>query len=178
LFLDVELPEINGIDLLKQNNFNAQTILITSDKKYAVDGFEQNVTDFLLKPIAYSRFLTAVNKARKLIATNNYVASDNYLYVKSNKDYVKIEFHDILWIQSASEYIMIYTKNGKHLIYSNMKDILEKLNHNFMQIHRSYIIPLDKIDQISKKYVVINNNTISVSKTYSKSLFDKLGIAS
>lgn len=175
IFLDIEMPKMSGIEFLQQSDINAHVIITTSNKDYAIHGYENNAIDFLLKPISYSRFLKAINKV--WVANSNVKKANKYLFIKSNKDYVKIEISDILWIQSASEYVLIYTSQGKHMVYSNMKDILSKLNSNFMQVHRSYIIALDKVEKISKNHVTINGNVISVSKTYSKKLMSTLGIA-
>ena len=170
IFLDVELPGKSGFEFLDEVSLplNTKIIMVTSSKGYALDAFENNVVDYLLKPVAYERFKKAVDKIRKMqvITAGNH----GYMFVRSNGADVKLFYNDIQWIESASEYVMIHTLNGKHMVYSNMNSILEKLTDKFIRVHRSYIINTDKIDKIHKDLIEINGEFIRVSKSYKNEL--------
>jgi DNA-binding LytR/AlgR family response regulator len=170
IFLDVEMPGMSGIEFLEQFKLPEQTkvILTTSNKEYAIQAFDNGVTDYLLKPISYPRFLKAVNKV--INQSKNTSSSKDFLFIKSNGAQVKLKFDDILWLQSASEYIMIYTTKGKHMVYSSMDSILEKLSNNFVRVHRSNIISLDKIEKIHNNIIEIDGQLIKVSKGYKDNL--------
>jgi len=162
IFLDVEMPNMSGIEFLEQIKPESNVILITSNKDYALEAYNNDVVDYLLKPISYPRFLHSISK---IVET-----AKKYLFIKSNGANVKIDCDTILWVESASEYLVIYTNTKKHLIYSSMAAILSKLPSNFMRVHRSNIVNVDKIDSVTSKIVFIGKSNIKVSKTYSKLL--------
>jgi DNA-binding LytR/AlgR family response regulator len=174
IFLDVEMPGMSGIEFLENFNPQAQIILTTSKKEYALQAFENDVADYLLKPISYPRFLKAVNKVITQSIKPN--SEKNFLFIKANGAQIKLKFNDILWIQSASEYILIYTLNGKHIVYSSMNAILEKLPKNFIRVHRSNIVSLNKIEKIHNNIIEMNGQLIRVSKSYKNGLEKKLGM--
>jgi DNA-binding LytR/AlgR family response regulator len=174
IFLDVEMPGMSGIEFLENFNPQAQIILTTSKKEYALQAFENDVADYLLKPISYPRFLKAVNKVIK--QSKKSTLEKDFLFIKANGVQVKLKFNDILWIQSASEYIIIYAINGKYMVYSSMNSILERLPQNFIRVHRSNIVSLNKVEKIHKNIIEINGQFIKVSKKYRASLEDKLGV--
>ncbi len=172
LFLDIETPGMNGIEFLESTNLNAQLVLMTSSKEYAFFGFENNATDFLLKPISFERF----NKSILKVKSKANSIKRNYIFIKVNKEYIKIDLDDILYTTAASEYLNVYTTHGKYLIYSNMTDFQKKLDSNFIKIHRSHIISLNKIERINRQYVIINGQEISVSKSHVNELFEALNL--
>lgn len=174
IFLDVEMPGMSGIEFLEKFNPKAQIILTTSKKKYALQAYDNDVTDYLLKPISYPRFLKAVNKAIKHSEKSN--PEKDFLFIKSNGAKNKIMYNDILWIQSASEYIIIYTTKGKYMVYSSMNSILERLPHYFIRVHRSNIVSLNKIEKIHGNIIEIDGQFIKVSRGYKNSLKAKLGM--
>lgn len=174
LFLDIRTPIMTGIEFLESTKINAQLVLMTSNKEYAFDGFENGATDFLLKPISFQRFQTAINKVKANV--HDSAIKKDYIFIKSNKEFVKLRLEDIIYITAASEYLNIYTTNGRHMIYSNMRDFLNRLDDNFIQIHRSHIISLNKIEKVSKHHVELNGVKLSVSKSHAQELFDALGL--
>ena len=176
IFLDVEMPKMSGIEFLEKNKPQAEVILISSNKDYAIEGFDYDVADFLLKPISYARFLKSLSKVRKRILQTAEDSGDDFLFVKSNGEMVKLLFSEVLWVQSANEYIVIYTEEGKYMVYSSMADILDKLPDNFMRVHRSNIIALDKVEKFSKNELLISGKSVKVSKTYKADLVKKLGL--
>jgi len=174
IFLDIELPGMDGLEFLEKFKLGVKTkvILTTSNKDYALQAYDFGVVDYLLKPISYSRFLKAVNKI--VIQSKNNLTNKEYLFIKSNGVTVKIDFRDILWIQSASEYVKIYTTKGKHMIYSSMNSILERLPSNFVRVHRSNIVAINKIEKIHNDIIEIDNEHIKISKGYKSNFNLKL----
>jgi DNA-binding LytR/AlgR family response regulator len=172
IFLDVELPGISGVEFLKKASLPCHTkvVMVTSSKNYALDGYENDVLDYLLKPVSVDRFKKAVNK---FIEWKKIDSDKGFLYVRSNGADVKLFYQDILRVKAASEYIIIYTTNGKCIVYSTMSSIMEKLTDGFIRIHRSHIVSVDKIEKINSNSVEINGEIIRVSKSYKKEL-DKI----
>jgi DNA-binding LytR/AlgR family response regulator len=170
LFLDVELPGKSGIDFVNQAVLpsNTNIIVVTSQKNYALDAFEINAVDYLLKPVKYERFQKSVDKVKKIM--REVKVKETYFFVRTGGADVKIQFNDVLWIESAGEYVTIKTTGKKHMVYSNMNDMLKKLGPGFMRVHRSYIVNLDKVNSIHKNIVDIDGAHIRVSKTYVKKL--------
>lgn len=178
LFLDVEFPNMNGLDLIKSLSSRPQVILATSYEKYAVPAFDFDVTDYLVKPIEFPRFLKAVNKAIERSKNVNELYKDDYdLFVKDGSDLVKINTKDILYINALSDYVKIVTKYKEIAILSTMKNIFVKLpDDKFMRVHRSYIVRISKIDKISDHIIEIDKQLIPVSKSYREELYVKLNL--
>jgi DNA-binding LytR/AlgR family response regulator len=176
IFLDVEMPGMNGLEFLEQFKPNADIIFISSQEKYAYDGYELNVVDYLLKPISFSRFNRAVSKimAKKF---PEYTPEDQqFLFIKDKGVYQKVLIQDIQYIQSSSEYVTIYTKAKRTMLYSSMDGMLKRLPANFVRVHRSFIVNLHAIEKVNGNMVEINGKTISVSKTYQHELMAHLGL--
>jgi DNA-binding LytR/AlgR family response regulator len=174
IFLDIQMPDINGIEFSKiVNKRNAATIFTTAFSEYAVDGFNVDAIDYLLKPIEYDRFLKAVYKAKEYI---NYVTNqeiqDGYIFVKSDYQMTKINLKEILYIEGLDDYIKIYLAQKSILTLMTLKTISQKLpSKEFLRIHRSYIVPISKIDNISKSRVKIGDTEIPIGISYSDSFF-------
>lgn len=166
LFLDVELPEMTGIEFLEKFNPSVNVILITANEGYAVDAFNNDVIDYLVKPINYPRFLYAVNKLKPIDKIKESI------FIKSNGELVKLILEEVLWVKSASEYLIIYTESKKHMVYSSMIDFLERLPNTFIQVHRSHIVNFKKIESYSNNLLKINEHFIKVSKTYVKKVIE------
>lgn len=174
LFLDIQMPEIKGTDFAKLLPKHVQVIFTTAYSEYAIEGFDLNALDYLLKPITFERFLTAVNKAKSEEKVNT-ISSDT-ITVKSGYDLHKIKYQDILYIESDSEYVIYYTPTRKVMSNQSLTK-LEKLlpNELFMRVHRSFIINRKKVSALKSKDLVINDVKIPVSARYfdlvKKSLF-------
>ncbi|RZJ90583.1 MAG: response regulator transcription factor, partial [Chryseobacterium sp.] len=137
LFLDIEMPLINGVDFLKALADAPKTIFTTAYKQYAFDGFELNAVDYLLKPFSYERFLRAVGKLNEVAEKPIYET----LLVKGKEGKINLKQVDILYIEGCKDYVKIITLGNMHLMYKTLKSTLEKLNENiFLQCHRSYIV--------------------------------------
>ena len=172
LFLDIHMADVNGIQFLKSIIARPAVIFTTAYKEYALDGYELDVTDFLLKPFDFERFLKAVNKASNQLSRSVRQTLDKkkplqFIFIKADYKLLKINVDDILFIEGLKDYIKIYTRQKLFLTLMSMTAIEEKLPPDeFFRIHRSYIISLDKIDSVSRHRVVIGERFIPISIPY------------
>lgn len=167
LFVDINMPDLNGIELVKSLNIKPKIIFTTAYSEYAVEGFQVNAVDYLLKPISYPSFLKAVNKVKSLMeleekahSVEKMVEEEN-LYVKSDYKLVSIHIPDILYIESANEYVKIVLENGETVTtFMRLKVIETDLPQDrFMRVHRSFIVNLSKIKAVDRNRIVINSKT-------------------
>ncbi|MEY3237112.1 MAG: hypothetical protein RI883_1213 [Bacteroidota bacterium] len=175
IILDVELPLTSGVEFLEIYKPEAHVILISSSEKYAINGYQHCVDDYLLKPISFPRFSVSINRLINKLNKEN-LSYKPFLFIKDKGVYTKVLIDDILYIQSASEYVTIYTKERRIILYSSMDSILSKLNNRFIRIHRSSIVNLDKIDKIEGNTVEVNGSFIAISKTYHDSFMTSMGL--
>ena len=171
IFLDIHLPKLKGMAFLKTLTNPPAVIITTAYHQYAVEGFDLNVTDYLLKPIEFERFLIAVNKVKinqpeKLHSTESQPAKD-YLFLNVQKKKVKILFSDILYIESQREYIKIVTTKATYISKMSTNEIEELLPpHLFKRIHRSFIISINRIESYTAETVEVNGVSIPVGRGY------------
>ena len=168
LFLDIQMPDINGVQFYKSLTTKPPVIFTTAFKDYAVDGFNVDAVDYLLKPFEYDRFLKAIYKAKEYI---EFLASQDLqmssIYVKVNYEMMKINLKDIDLIEALDDYIKIHIKPYPVLTLMTLKGVLEKLPENlFVRIHRSYIIPLHKVEKFSKNKVQVAGKEIPIGSSY------------
>lgn len=174
IFLDVEMPKMSGIDLLASHDSLPYVILTTSKSEYAVDAFEYNVLDYLLKPIKYPRFLRAVNKIQDDEQQVERV-SDDEVFIKTDLKYVKIRFSEIKFIEAMADYVVIHIGTSKHIVHSTMKGMELKFpTEKFIRIHRSYIVNMDMLDSIENGNAVIGNVRIPIGASYKNTFMGKL----
>lgn len=165
LFLDIQMPHITGVEFLRALRNPPKVIFTTAFEHYAIQGFELDVMDYLLKPISYDRFLKAAWKARDYFALREQSASVPYLFVKSNGRLEKIIFSDILFIEGMENYVAIYLENKKIITHNTIKSLMEKLPaKQFIQTHRSYVVAIDKINSIEGNTLHVQNYQVPVSK--------------
>ena len=178
IFLDIEMPEMTGIELLESLTSDYQVIMITSAEKYAVSAFEQNVTDFLVKPFSYGRFLKAAVKANEALESIKEKAeSFSELYVKSDSRIQKVVLNEILFVEAMADYVIFNTTKGKHIVHHTMKGIEKKLPESlFGRVHRSYIVNFDKIEYFEDMNCVINEKYIPVGVSYREKVFGRLNM--
>jgi DNA-binding LytR/AlgR family response regulator len=179
LFLDIEMPHMSGMELVKSLQVKPQVIFITSRADYAVEAFEYNVTDYLVKPITYARFLKAVTKAKEIFDAQQPVQLHSKdLYIKTDSKIVKIHLKDLLYIEALADYVMFYTANGsRHVVHSTMKGVEKRLSSgDFMRVHRSFIINIEKIESIEDLSIVINKKLIPIGASYKDGFLKKLNI--
>ena len=176
IFLDIEMPVMSGMEFLKNIKVAPQVILATSKEEYALEAFDYDVTDYLLKPISYSRFLKSVNKAKYQFDRQiNANPGANEIFVKVNSVLEKIELSDILLIEAVVDYVRIHTLKTRYMVNTSLNSILNKLpNKDFMRVHRSYIVRIDKIDSIDGNTIVVNDQLIKIGKSYKKGCMQKI----
>lgn len=174
LLLDVEMPELSGFDLIKSLNHVPQTIIITGNKEYAVEAFELDVLDYLVKPVDdYSRFLKAVSKAKENHTPTNHLIGDS-IYVKDNSLLVNIKTSDILYFEAYGDYVKIGTDEKVYLTYSTLSKIDTRLNDDFIKVHRSFIVRLDKIKNIDQGNLQIGEKIIPISQSMRPNLMSRI----
>ena len=176
IFLDINMPHLSGIDFLKSIKNPPMVIFTTAYAEFAVEGFEFSAVDYLLKPIAYERFLKAVNKAYELYSLKNKKITGvdiltesftDFILVKVDYSTVKININDILYIEGLKDYVKIYCGSRPILTKSTMKNIGEKLSgKNFLRVHKSYIVSISRIDSIENQRIIIGDKRIPVGEQY------------
>lgn len=177
IFLDIQMPGVNGLQFLKSIITRPVVIFTTGYREYALDGYDFDVADFLLKPFDFERFLKAVNKASNIVSKTSrqpviVPQQQSYIFIKSDYKLLKISVDDILYIEGLKDYIKIYTRQKLFLTLMSMTSIEEKLPAGeFCRIHRSYIISLDKIDSVSRHRVVISEKFIPISIPYREKFY-------
>ena len=185
VFLDIQMNDLSGIDLLETMSNKPLIVFTTAYEDYAVQGYELNITDYLLKPISFKRFLKTVDKVVDIIQLradrhpetrpSESVPENDYIFVKVNSKMQKLLFEDIHYIEAMKDYVRIRTTGGRILVLSNIKSFMEKLPANrFLRIHKSYAIALDKIDSLKQKQVEIAGQDIPIGNTYRNLLIDVL----
>jgi len=177
LFLDVEMPEVSGFDLIRNLTTNPYVVLITSKPEYALDAFEYDVVDYLLKPITYPRFLKAVNKVQELSTSTIAGNNSEDLFVKHNSRYIKIPASEIQWIEAIGDYVEIWTADRKYIAHTTMKALEKRLSKAiFVRVHRSYIVRLNSITEIEDSTLVINKKVIPIGKSFRDELMAQLNL--
>ena len=180
IFLDVQMPELTGIQFLKIIKGKCQVILTTAYPEYALDGYELDVTDYLLKPIAFDRFYKAVQKVtnNKILSASSptetiYVQNTpDFIFVKTEHKIQKINLDDILYIEGLKDYISLFTPSERIITLLNMKKMEEALpSKRFIRVHKSYIVSLDKIESIERSRISIKDKIIPVGDTYRDNFF-------
>lgn len=179
LFLDIQMPEITGISLLKILTKKPFVILTTAYSDYALQGYELDVTDYLLKPVTFERFLKAVDKviqrsdseiAPAIVQTEQQSTIPPFVFVKDGTKLVKVKLDDILYVEGLKDYVTIHTKTQKIVTLQRLKSLEEQLPSNkFIRIHNSYIVALAAIDVIQKNEVKVGAVSLSIGDTYKKS---------
>lgn len=179
-FLDINMPEITGLSLAKIINKKSHIIFTTAYREYAVDGFDLQATDYLLKPISFDRFLQAIQRItqKDQIQQNNNSETENtkdFIFIRVERKMVKINFSDILYIESLSDYIKIHTQKETFVTRETISNIETKLpNNNFIRTHRSFIVSLSKISSYTTETIEIENKAIPISRSYKDSVIQKL----
>jgi len=177
LLLDVEMPEMSGIDFIKTFHDIPQVILITSKKEYAAEAFDFNVTDYIIKPVEYPRFLKAVTKAKDMQESlKQEVPNSNELFIKVTNKFVRLSVKDITLVEALADYVHIYTVDKqRYTVLSTMKAIEDKLPaKDFVRVHRSYIVRIDKIREIEDHTIVIGDKHVPVSRNMKDPLMNAL----
>ncbi|EZH73339.1 hypothetical protein ATO12_20270 [Aquimarina atlantica] len=174
MFLDIQLPELNGLSFLKTLINPPKVIVTTAYPDYAVDAFEENVLDYLVKPFSYDRFFKAITRARNQIQiTNNETEKQLFLY--ADKTIYKIMIGDILYLKAEVDYVKVVTQEKSILLLDSLRNWEKKLyDHNFVRTHRSFIVNFEKIEKVSGNLVYIADEKIPIGKTYKEEFLKKM----
>ena len=177
IFLDINMPVLSGMELINMLPREQKVIFTTAYSEYAIESYEYNVVDYLLKPISFQRFMMAITKATQLIGDQQKnvtqpqpqagpASTEEYLFAKSDKKMIRINLRDILYFEALKEYVCIHTRTQKIITYKRMKDLLDKLPGHFTRIHNSYIINGDHISKVEGNYVLIDNKSLPIGISY------------
>jgi len=180
VFLDIQMPVINGIDFLKSAPYKPMVIITTAYQSYALEGYQLDVMDYLVKPVTFKRFLSAVNKARdyhllRVIQKGGDGSESNCFFVKCGHRYERIYFAEILFIEAMQNYVTIYTAKEKYITLLNLKSVEEKLeSKKFIRVHKSYIVSIPMIDSIENNDIFIQKHRIPISRQFREDVIDRV----
>jgi two-component system LytT family response regulator len=181
IFLDIEMPEMTGIELTK--NLSGKDIIIiftSSNKDYALEAFELNIADYILKPVMPARFLQAVSKAQSILDSRKEdveVTKDEFLFVRDSNITRRLKLDDIFYAEAMGDYVKFYTREKMFAIHGKMKTAEERLpKDHFIRVHRSYIVSIGKIDTLQDGGIMINGKFIPVADAYRKALNTRMNV--
>lgn len=180
LFLDVEMPMMNGLELIQVLTHKPMVILVTSKRDYAVEAFDLQVIDYLVKPITLPRFLAAVQRAWEIFQNKNRpsglpTVEEDHIFFKTNNTLVRVQLSDILFFQALGDYVTLISRDKRFTLYTKMKAIENRLPANrFIRTHRSYIVAIGKIDNIEENSIQIGKHIIPISDTYRAKVMSQL----
>ena len=184
LFLDVEMPVLSGMDLLRTLQHPPLVVLITGSKDYAVEAFAQAVVDYLVKPVSYPRFLQASQKVLETLERQAATSADaieavapdaDYTFVKVDNKLVRVNFDDVRYVEALGDYVHVVTGQSKLIVYSTMKAVEEKFpTSRFVRVHRSFIVNFNRIQALEDNAVIIEGKHIPVGQTYLREVMQRL----
>jgi DNA-binding LytR/AlgR family response regulator len=181
IFLDIEMPEMTGIEFLNTITQKPQIVIVSSREKYALEAFEYSVTDYLLKPVTYARFFKVANKSLENFDKSHQGSSDDEIFIKKGNSLVKIKYSEILWVEALENYVVMKTLVEKFTIHFTMKAIENQLPSSyFKRVHRSFIVNIKSIFSIEDNSVIIKTNdvrrVIPIGKSYKDSLLRDINL--
>jgi len=172
IFLDIEMPDMTGLELLSNLANPPKVIIVSAYEQYALKGYEFDVVDYLLKPVPFDRFLKSVNRIYSLLQTEQKEA-DDYIFVKSDKLLKKILFKDILFIESMENYVIIQTVSSKEMVYTTLKQMYESLPRDiFQQTHRSYIVNIGQVNAIDGNLLSVNSYKVPLARNFRDEIYN------
>jgi DNA-binding LytR/AlgR family response regulator len=180
IFLDIHMPKIKGIDFLKSSRTNANIIMTTAYAEYAVEAYGLDVLDYLVKPIAFDRFLKACNKAREIRELRKVTQVkpnkiNDHFFVKCNNQIEKVFYEDLIYAEAMLNYVMLYTITNKMMVYITIKSLEEQLPSDiFIKVHKSFIVNINKIRSIEGNILDIGNEKITISQNLREKVFNEI----
>lgn len=172
LFLDINMDELTGIELLESSKIESQVIITTAYQEYAIKGYELNVTDYLLKPFTFDRFLKAVNKAQENMSRPNLNVPAEYIFVKTENRLEKINLSEIIYIEGMRDYRRIHTADKRIMTLQNFSELEKIIPSNVVcRVHKSFMVGINKIESIERSRIKIFNQIIPISETYRELFF-------
>jgi len=179
IFLDINMPDISGMQLLQTLSPRPLIIFTTAYSQYAVESYELNALDYLLKPVTFERFLMAINRAAAALSSKNTTGLDEdaAVFIKSGPQTHRVKVSEILYLEKNGNYITVHLKDGNILIRENMGDIFDLVPAaDFIRVHKSYVVGIRHISMIEVHQLIVNGEKIPIGSTYRDSLRDRLGI--
>ncbi|MBK8554346.1 MAG: response regulator transcription factor [Lewinellaceae bacterium] len=178
IFLDIQMPELTGLQFMKIASGKCEIVITTAYHEFAVEGFNHDAADYLLKPISFERFLMAISRVRRRLGSPTEPVlpdSSGNIFVKDGKRMRKVELKDILYLEGLGDYVTIHAEGGKILTSENLKDLEKKLPApTFIRIHKSFLVAIDKISYIENNRVVIQSRHLPVSDTYKQEFWKQI----
>lgn len=177
MFLDIQMPRQSGISFLKSRKENPLTIITTAYPNYAVEGFELDILDYLVKPVAFERFQKACSKARSYLERLSHpaVESDAYFFIKCDNRIERIEYADLNFVESLENYVLLHTTAGKRIAYLTLKGLLEHLPaKRFMKVHKSYVVNLSKVKSIEGNELILDDARIPIGQSLRGEVLDEI----
>ena len=184
MFMDIQMPQITGIEFLKTLKHPPKVIITTAYREYALDGFELDVVDYLLKPITFERFLKSINKYYQIAqdessnivqAASSTIPETAFIYVKENKKVIKLHLNEILYVEGLSEYVQIHTSQKRIVTKTSMTKMQEKLpGTGFMRIHKSFIVSMDRIEAFTTNSIEVPGKVLPIGRSYKNSVLEAL----
>ena len=181
IFLDIEMPLLNGLDFIKNSNTKAKIIFTTAHRDYAPESYELEVTDYLLKPISFPRLFKAINRIKGVSdhpveqeTPKSHSLGNDHLYVNANKKYIKVRFDAILYIESIKDYVRIHTDTDKIVTKETISNFEQKLPREFLRVHRSYLVNTKKVTAFTKLDIEIGKVEIPIGASYKATVIKKL----
>lgn len=173
LFLDIEMPYMTGLELLSSLSHPPKVIITSAYAEYAIKGYDLEVSDYLLKPISFERFLKAVNKVYDQVVASGTAVVPDYLFVKTNLKLEKVQFDDMRFIEGVENYVAIHTVEGKIITHTTLRTILQNLpSDRFVQVHKSFIVNIEKIDSIEGNLLGVGKTKVPLSRTYKETALE------
>jgi two-component system, LytTR family, response regulator len=180
ILLDIEMPIMNGLEFLKSNPNHPLVILVTAKKDYAFEAYEHNIVDYVLKPFETDRLAKSLNKALELYESKNStidLSNSVYFFIKEKGIYNKIKTDDILYLHALGDYISICVFDKRYTVHMNLKEFENRINNpNFIRVHRSYIVAINKIDTIEESTVFVQSNAIPIGDVFRSSLLKRINL--
>jgi two-component system, LytTR family, response regulator LytT len=179
ILLDIHMPNFSGIDFIKSIKDRPNVIFITGDKDFALEAFEYDAIDYLVKPVEFPRFLKAVTKAKERIQqeTNVSDTDKDYCFIKVDSRLIKMDHNNILFIEAKGDYVSFVTETKKYIVHTTLKKLLAELpSHLFQQSHRSFIVNMTKIKDIQDSTMVIHEYVVPIGRSVKKEFMQKLGL--
>ena len=177
IWLDVEMPGLSGFGLLQNLTSMPQVVMTTTKKEYAFDAYQYQVTDYLQKPITLPRFNIAVEKVLDLANSKSSISPERQeIYIKTDGRYLRLPYAEILYIENVGDYVKFVSSKSQYIVHTTMKNLEDKLGSQFLRVHRSYIVHLDKIVDIEENNLVIENKVIPISRANKPELMHRLNM--
>lgn len=181
IFLDIQMPKITGLEFLKTLKNPPMVIFTTAYPQYAIDGFDLNAVDYILKPFSFERFWKAVIKARTVFESGKaslyqpIIIEDEHFFIKTDNKLVKVNYSDILYVEALQNYIAVHTTHKKYITYLTFKSVEESLPQGiFLKVHKSYLVSLTKIESIEGNEIIIGSHHIPISRNMKEEVMDKI----